>query len=916
MDRQPTLASAAGRRRRRPATALLLALAASALLLPSALAGDSPSPVESLMKLAKAYAKWEANGVDAMDIDIEGTSDWYRRYFINYPALKVDSFLTPPAVNAASQSAKKARLSTLMCPALPFDFDCEVNSAIIHGSATGHTDSHTWNVGATTKHTLLYGAKFLGTGAKAGPVGQFSFSWSSTTTDTDVTTEQSTSTGGQRVSNTNSTQSCFEIAAYASRHTQTGTSELQATFTNWIGFHHDDSEVWKDDNESHYYRLRHVWWVVQRSLEAGLPQAAEFAARYSDALGWHATMSNVISFDFFLASDGATTFRAHNASSDECAKMRPSGWDWVDPSPSGRRLLAEAAADDDSSSPVATAAAGEPQLLVSLVPGSGRQQPAGGDSSEGVSEGQLPASIPAVEPIPRSPASDGFGGNSSAPRRLLRQLGPRAGSGAPTSLDALPAGPSGPAAAVAPKDCPGLVALHNTTNQLLTTTTPLCTQLAAEPTRVAAARVLPLDQRPCTAKVPSDAAGSMAPSNASSEVASPARAVVYGAACNIPATPKEQLDQREAQWRARFAQARAAMSPGSNGTSTRLALGATAGDYWSKLQKLVETICFDQSGGDSCEVDYNGNTDWWGTYFSGLPIARVVAGADEIRMNQGTSFSATTSSWYCQHNPYTKSLCTLQAQDMESTAHTHVETSAWNFQFKLGFKVKATASFFGIGPQAEYETENTVDWGYSFSDGDSTTTTDGASTAATVRVTLAPEDGKCAHLSLTTRKAKAAGSTRAWVCASGWVGTHQHPNKHWRDYDGDGESHYFRAMTVGEAVRIAQVNNLAAGDAWDWFIDARGRACLANAVDFSFEQGVMSFVSPQLFDKDSPECNPAALGVGPAQLAPAASRGATPEVPEFAAIPIPGAQRVVTPCASFEACGNPPAQAAAARAAP
>lgn len=68
-----------------------------------------------------------------------------------------------------------------------------------------------------------------------------------------------------------------------------------------------------------------------------------------------------------------------------------------------------------------------------------------------------------------------------------------------------------------------------------------------------------------------------------------------------------------------------------------------------------------------------------------------------------------------------------------------------------------------------------------------------------------------------------------------------------------------------DVVWKAQQKNLNAGDAFDWYIDKQGRACLANALDLSIEQGVMSYAIPELFDMDSPECDPLKLGVAPAR---------------------------------------------------
>ena len=105
-----------------------------------------------------------------------------------------------------------------------------------------------------------------------------------------------------------------------------------------------------------------------------------------------------------------------------------------------------------------------------------------------------------------------------------------------------------------------------------------------------------------------------------------------------------------------------------------------------------------------------------------------------------------------------------------------------------------------------------------------------------------------------------------------------------------------------DVVNLAQQKNVNAGDAFDWYIDNLGRACLYNAVDMSFEQGVMSFVRPNLFDKDSAECaSQIPLGAGAAALSPASLPGETSDG-TYDAIPIPGMQNV--PC-DLDTCGLP-----------
>jgi hypothetical protein len=62
---------------------------------------------------------------------------------------------------------------------------------------------------------------------------------------------------------------------------------------------------------------------------------------------------------------------------------------------------------------------------------------------------------------------------------------------------------------------------------------------------------------------------------------------------------------------------------------------------------------------------------------------------------------------------------------------------------------------------------------------------------------LTPDMNKCGRITLVTRMAKATGGLRAWICTSGFVGTHQDPRQFWPDFDSNGDpGHYFRAFEI------------------------------------------------------------------------------------------------------------------------
>jgi hypothetical protein len=111
-------------------------------------------------------------------------------------------------------------------------------------------------------------------------------------------------------------------------------------------------------------------------------------------------------------------------------------------------------------------------------------------------------------------------------------------------------------------------------------------------------------------------------------------------------------------------------------------------------------------------------------------------------------------------------------------------------------------------------------------------------------------------------------------------------------------------------VARAQQYNLNAADAWDWFIDDQGRACVFNALDLHFSKGVRTIARPRLVDSSSPECHDI-IGSGASLAATSTPHGANtgPSLPQGVAgperlivdaIPVRGRQNI--PCSAAE-CG-------------
>jgi len=57
------------------------------------------------------------------------------------------------------------------------------------------------------------------------------------------------------------------------------------------------------------------------------------------------------------------------------------------------------------------------------------------------------------------------------------------------------------------------------------------------------------------------------------------------------------------------------------------------------------------------------------------------------------------------------------------------------------------------------------------------------------------------------------------------------------------------------------------------YIDEQGRGCLYNVVDFDVKQGVMSWVLPQLYDKNSKKLTDVPVSAAAATAASATARG-------------------------------------------
>ncbi|KAF8069695.1 hypothetical protein HT031_001812 [Scenedesmus sp. PABB004] len=713
-------------------TILVLVLAAAAV---AAYPNPAPpDPLEAVEKLIRAYARYEGD-TDVDEIDMEGTTWWYQRHFFEYSALKMKYTMTPPVVTESTRDTRRVRLSTLMCPWAPFTYSCQLEEAVIHGSASINTHSHTYSWGTTITFSMTSSIPLP---IRMGPTASLSISKNWQWDDITATTTQSTNTGIQLITVDPAKGRCYELSNSMTQTTTRGQFKMMAIFTNFVGFHNHPSITWKHDSTDgpSYFRARHIWSIVKTAKEVGLPEAAAFEAVYNpndpDMPTWYATMSNTFDIDFFLGSEGRADDKGYTNTSSECTNLLPSGWDtWLPPvGGGGARSAAQGGA---------RRLAGH--FDVRLRPDTLRVvDERGNEVAQPAGARRLQDAEPAAEPA----ATDAAG----------RQ-----------------------------KNCPNNIAVA-TNDTLVLEPSALCSNSPdydmAKKLAVQRLRDLERDNQCAITAV----------------LAKPAKGLKRnftlkverrGAICRVNPTPKAELDQRDA---AKRRAARAAPAAG---------LGLfDPPDFISKVEKLVKTLCYAETQSD-CDVDTDGSSWWYKEHFS---------------------------------------------------AETHARTVGWSIKASLGVITKITTPLFYT------ELTSTIDFAHSFSDGSSTTTTDGKSTQATVLVPLTPEMNKCCVINLVTRKASTKGTTRAWMCAEGYVGTHQDPAEKWPTLDDDGErTHYFRALPLPWVVSLAQAKNLNAGDAFDWFIDDQNRACVYNTVDISFDQGVMSVAKPILYDADSPECS-------------------------------------------------------------
>lgn len=166
---------------------------------------------ENIQTIVNGVAR-DQSGAGVDEIDMDGTTDWYRRFFTTQSALEIETSLEAPNVPLGTQTVSNKTVSRFFCPSRSFAYTCllekqafqsQVNGSLSRASHSLHTtrpqvtsrsSSSGWNFGQTSKLVKLWGGKipFIGVEALMGFSMQFSFQYSFQDATTNAYTEQET----------------------------------------------------------------------------------------------------------------------------------------------------------------------------------------------------------------------------------------------------------------------------------------------------------------------------------------------------------------------------------------------------------------------------------------------------------------------------------------------------------------------------------------------------------------------------------------------------------------------------------------------------------------------------------------------------------------------------------------------------
>lgn len=333
--------------------------------------------------------------------------DWYRKYFNQQP-LKLEPSMSAPVVPLDKQTQQNKTVSQFYCPARDFAYSCRLDKQYFeqvlgwlawcalyigltddgihtntHQPFVAHTDSsqlyaqlglelwrndkdqrHVWHqctrvwlqhmvaLSLVPKHTccLVYHTNHS-VGGGAGPVFQFSFSYSFQDGTASAHTEQETTVEvracllsavvpldtapfillsrftPQSVAiqvPANATK-CLLITTKLATVSATGTQNVYINASNYIGTHQGSAHHWSavdtDPKETHYYRLFSIPYMVQLAKRLGIPEAAAWTISPD---GQFASITTTIDHSFNLATVGSTTFNTwYDSTSIDCTRWDP-----------------------------------------------------------------------------------------------------------------------------------------------------------------------------------------------------------------------------------------------------------------------------------------------------------------------------------------------------------------------------------------------------------------------------------------------------------------------------------------------------------------------------------------------------------------------------------------------------------------
>lgn len=302
------------------------------------------SLTDTIVNLVQAVCRFES-GAGCTDVDVFGTSKWYKDYFKSHPPTAITSELGPPMVPEDGQIVSNQTVSMFWCPARSFAYTCRLDKQYFEQTTHTTTNSHAWSVGQTTKVQGTYGVKFVGCvlmqlmdhnqlynmsqqsinrwEGGVGPFVQYSFSYQWNIATAEAHTEQETTVQSTTVHMPANSTKCLLLTTVLSAIDANGTEPAWGTASGWcvlgllafseevccthttfhrVGTYQQKKRSWKWDTKGgeYYYRAFTLGQAVQVAQANNLPEARDFAWWNDDA----ANITSIINLQFNVGSSG------------------------------------------------------------------------------------------------------------------------------------------------------------------------------------------------------------------------------------------------------------------------------------------------------------------------------------------------------------------------------------------------------------------------------------------------------------------------------------------------------------------------------------------------------------------------------------------------------------------------------------